>query len=138
MDDFVALLERIKDHLRSEGPGRASRLELPSLDVVWVGNRTIVRNFRQVAEVMNRDPQKIAIFMGRELATSANLDQDLRLILLGRKDRESLERVVQRYFKEYVVCPVCGSPDTKLVKEHKITFLVCEACGAKSPVREVK
>lgn len=138
VDDFVTLLERIKDHLRKEGSEKASRLELPSPDIVWVGNRTILRNFRQIAEVMRRDPQGLAVFMGKELATSANLDQDLRLILLGRKDRESIERVIQRYFKDYVICPVCGSPDTKLVKERKVTFLVCEACGAKSPVREVK
>ncbi|MGC8556074.1 MAG: translation initiation factor IF-2 subunit beta [Conexivisphaera sp.] len=138
VDDFLTLLERIKDHLKSEGSGRVGRLEIPPPDIVWVGNRTIIRNFRQISDIMRRDPQKMAVFMGKELATSANLDQDLRLILLGRKDRESVERVIQRYFKEYVVCPVCGSPDTRLVKEHKVTFLVCEACGAKSPVREVK
>ena len=138
VDDYISLLERIKDNLRSEGSGRVSRLEIPSPDIVWVGNRTIIRNFRQIADVIGRDPQRMAVFMGKELATSANLDQELRLILLGRKDRESIERVIQRYFKEYVICPVCGSPDTKLVKERKVTFLVCEACGARSPVREVK
>ena len=138
VDDYISLLERIKDNLRSEGSGRVSRLEIPSPDIVWVGNRTIIRNFRQITDVIGRDPQRMAVFMGKELATSANLDQELRLILLGRKDRESIERVIQRYFKEYVICPVCGSPDTKLVKERKVTFLVCEACGARSPVREVK
>ncbi|BBE41613.1 MAG TPA: translation initiation factor IF-2 subunit beta [Nitrososphaeria archaeon] len=138
VDDYISLLERIKDNLRSEGSGRVSRLEIPSPDIVWVGNRTIIRNFRQIADVIGRDPQRMAVFMGKELATSANLDQEFRLILLGRKDRESIERVIQRYFKEYVICPVCGSPDTKLVKERKVTFLVCEACGARSPVREVK
>ncbi|MFP3293097.1 MAG: translation initiation factor IF-2 subunit beta [Nitrososphaeria archaeon] len=138
VDDFASLLERIKDHLRSEGADRVGRLELPPPDIVWVGNRTIIRNFRQIAGAMRRDPQMMAVFMGKELATAANLDQDVRLVLLGRKDRESVERVIQRYFKEYVVCPVCGSPDTKLVRECKITFLLCEACGAKSPVREVK
>jgi translation initiation factor 2 subunit 2 len=138
VDDYISLLERIKDNLRSEGSGRVSRLEIPSPDIVWVGNRTIIRNFRQITDVIGRDPQRMAVFMGKELATSANLDQEFRLILLGRKDRESIERVIQRYFKEYVICPVCGSPDTKLVKERKVTFLVCEACGARSPVREVK
>jgi translation initiation factor 2 subunit 2 len=138
VDDYISLLERVKDHLRSEGSGRVERLELPTADIVWVGNKTIIRNFKQISDVMRRDPQGIAVFMGKELATSANLDQEFRLILLGRKDRESIERVIQRYFKEYVICPVCGSPDTKLVKERKIVFLICEACGAKSPMREVK
>jgi len=33
----------------------------------------------------------------------------------------------QIYVKDYVECPTCKSPDTKIVKENRISFLVCEA-----------
>ncbi|MEM3439613.1 MAG: hypothetical protein QXG32_01685 [Candidatus Bathyarchaeia archaeon] len=32
------------------------------------------------------------------------------------------------------MCPICKMPDTKLLKEKRLTFLICEACGAKSSV----
>ena len=34
-------------------------------------------------------------------------------------------------------CPECGKPDTNLVKEDRINFLVCEACGARTSVKSV-
>lgn len=137
VQDYFTLLERIKDHLQEEGVERTRRLELPDLDVVWVGNRTIIRNFKKIAEVLNREPQRILAFLGREFATAANIDGEGRAILIGRKEGEAIRRVIQRYFKEYVLCPVCGNPDTRLKKERKITFLVCDACGAKTPVKKI-
>ncbi|MEM2273205.1 MAG: hypothetical protein QXX56_03185, partial [Candidatus Bathyarchaeia archaeon] len=38
---------------------------------------------------------------------------------------------------EFVNCPICKRPDTKIIKEKRFNFLVCEACGAKSPVRRI-
>jgi translation initiation factor 2 subunit 2 len=39
------------------------------------------------------------------------------------------------YVKDYLECPTCKSPDTKIEKENRISFLVCEACGAKSSLK---
>jgi translation initiation factor 2 subunit 2 len=36
-----------------------------------------------------------------------------------------------------VICPICKRPDTKIVKERRFHFLICEACGAKSSIRPV-
>ncbi|MCD6263176.1 translation initiation factor IF-2, partial [Candidatus Bathyarchaeota archaeon] len=38
------------------------------------------------------------------------------------------------YTKRYVICPVCKRPDTRIVKEKRLAFLVCEACGARSSI----
>jgi len=31
----------------------------------------------------------------------------------------------------------CKRPDTKLVKEKRLSFLVCNACGAKSAIKQI-
>jgi len=134
--NYRELLDRIKDHLQTGESKRESRLLVPEPDMIWVGNRTIVRNFGAIAAALNRDPQKVLIFFAREMATAASLDEDKRAIFIGRRDRQSFRSLLQRYIRYYVMCPVCGSPDTKLEKQRRITFLVCEACGAKSPVRD--
>jgi translation initiation factor 2 subunit 2 len=37
----------------------------------------------------------------------------------------------------FVTCPVCKRPDTKIVKEKRLSFLVCNACGAKSSIKQL-
>ena len=138
VQEYFTLLDRIKDHLQREGVEKVHRMELPRIDLVWVGNKTTIRNFKQIADILRREPQRLLVFLGRELATATNMDNEGRAFLAGRKDPESIRRVIARFYRDYVVCPVCGSPDTKLVRERKITFLVCEACGARTPVREIR
>ena len=47
-----------------------------------------------------------------------------------------IQRKLESYVKEYVTCKVCGRPDTKLLKDDRITFSKCEACGAKTSVKQ--
>jgi len=112
------------------------RLELPRLMVSTVGMRTIISNFKEVADALDRDPQHILKFLTREMATAATF-QDSRAIFQGKFQRESFERLMQRYLESYVVCPVCKRPDTRIVKEKRLSFLVCNACGAKSSIKQL-
>lgn len=84
--------------------------------------------------LLRRDPNRLLMFLAKELATAASLDGE-RAIFIGRKDPQSFSVLINRYMKELVTCPVCGSPDTHLEKQKRLRFLVCEACGAKSSVK---
>jgi translation initiation factor 2 subunit 2 len=75
------------------------------------------------------------MYLARELATAASLDAEGRAIFIGRRGKDSFAVLLERYVKENVICPVCGSPDTHIEKLKKISLLVCEACGAKSPAK---
>jgi translation initiation factor 2 subunit 2 len=101
-----------------------------------VGMRTIISNFNEVADVLNRDPQHILKFLTREMATAATF-HDNRAVFQGKFKRDSFERLLQRYMEGFVTCPVCKRPDTKIVKEKRLSFLVCNACGAKSSIKQL-
>ncbi|MBI3858644.1 MAG: translation initiation factor IF-2 subunit beta [Thaumarchaeota archaeon] len=116
-----------KDARKSEG----IRLELPIPDVIWVGNKTIFRNYGEFPKRLRRDSARVLMYLAKELATAASVDGE-RAIFIGRKDRDSFTQLLQRYMKDGVLCPVCGSPDTHLEKEKRMWFMVCEACGARS------
>ena len=47
---------------------------------------------------------------------------------------ETIRNIVEIYTNRYVICPVCGRPDTHMVKDRRLTFLQCDACGARIPV----
>lgn len=129
------MLERLRKRLKITGvKAKVPRVQLPEPDVIWVGNKTILRNFSDYPKIFRREPEKILNFLARELATAASIDGE-RAIFIGRKERQSFSVLFNRYMKDYVICPVCGSPDTRIVKEKRLYFLVCEACGAKSSVK---
>jgi len=132
---YEDLLKRARSQI-PEVVSKRERLELPRISLSVIGMRTIVFNFKEIAEALNRRPQHLLKFLTREMATAATM-QEARVIFQGKFSRETLERLIQRYMESFVVCPVCKRPDTKIVKEKRLSFLVCEACGAKSSIRQL-
>lgn len=135
MQPYIELLNRIKENLRVDSSVVTRRLNVPEPDIVVTGNRTILRNFGEIADALNRDPRHVLMKVAKELGTAMSMDEEGRAIIFGKKDVQTIKNVINYYIKVYVLCPVCGSPDTKIVKEKKIAFLVCEACGARTPIK---
>ncbi|HZA43529.1 MAG TPA: translation initiation factor IF-2 subunit beta [Nitrososphaeraceae archaeon] len=132
--DYEMLLSRLRDRLGNTTKKQASRLELPTPQIIWVGQRTIFRNFMDFPKALNRDPEKLLLYLNKELASAGYIAGE-RVIFLGRKEPSSFGALIDRYVKDYVICPVCGSPDTRTEKSKKLGFLLCEACGAKSSIK---
>jgi len=133
--DYEQLLKRARSQI-PELTSKRERLELPRLHHSIIGMRTIIYNFKEIADALNRDPQHILKFLTREMATAATM-QEARVIFQGKFSQETLERLLQRYMENFLACPVCKRPDTKIVKEKRLSFLICEACGAKSSVQQL-
>jgi len=115
---------------------KKERLELPPMYVSMVGMRTTISNFKEIAETLDRDPQHILKFLTREMATAATYHEG-RAIFQGKFPRDTFERLLQRYTENFVTCPVCKRPDTKIHKEKRLSFIICNACGAKSSIKQL-
>ena len=133
--DYEGLLRRARSQI-PEVVSKRERLELPALRLSIIGMRTIITNFKEVADVLDRDPQHILKFLTREMATAATFHES-RAIFQGKFRRDTFQRLLQRYMESFVVCTVCKRPDTKIVKEKRLSFLVCNACGAKSSIKQL-
>lgn len=132
---YEDLLKRLRKGLgTSDVGGSAERMELPTPQIYWQGRKTIFKNFLDYPRMLRRDPGKILMYLAKELATAASMDGE-RAIFIGRKDKQSFTVLLNRYMKERVLCPICGKPDTHTEKVKRLQFLVCEACGARSPLR---
>ncbi|CAN5125346.1 translation initiation factor IF-2 subunit beta [soil metagenome] len=132
--DYESLLQRLQGRLGNTSRKEASRLEIPSPQINWQGQRTIFRNFIEFPKALRRDPEKLLLYLNKELASAGYIAGE-RVIFLGRKEPSSFGTLIDRYVKEYVICPVCGSPDTRTEKNKKLGFLLCEACGARSSIK---
>ncbi len=133
--DYKELLKRARSEI-PEVSIKKERLEMPHLLVTTIGMRTTIANFKEVADAIDRDPQHMLKFLTREMATAATY-HDGRAIFQGKFRRDTFERLLQRYTEAFVTCPVCKRPDTKIIKERRLSFLVCNACGAKSSIKQI-
>ena len=115
----------------------SERFETPKVETIVQGNQTLIKNFSQIYQILRRDPKHLLKFLTRELAIPADFDGS-RAILQSRIPNNLIQKKLETYVKDYVLCKECGKPDTKLIKEDRITFLKCEACGAKASVKSIK
>jgi translation initiation factor 2 subunit 2 len=112
------------------------RFEVPKRVSTVFGPRTIFHNFKEICDALDRDPLHVLKFLLKEMATAGTVEGS-RAIFQGKIESNTLERLVNRYLAGFVMCPVCKRPDTRIVKEKRLYFLVCEACGARSPVKPI-
>lgn len=131
--DYKALLERAREKL-PKGISGHSRFQVPELDVLIEGKTTVVRNFVDIANAINRDPADILAYLLKELGTAGTSDGK-RVIFKGKVIEEQIKKGLDNYVSTYVLCSECVRPDTKLVKEGRTMILECDACGAHRPVR---
>ncbi len=135
MKNYEELLKRAQSQLPQE-KGTGVRFEIPKVKSSVIGMRTIIHNFKEITEALNRNPHHLMKFLSNEMATAGTLDET-RATFQGKFPHNTLERLLQIYTQNYITCPVCKRPDTKIVKERRLFFLVCEACGAKSSVKPI-
>jgi translation initiation factor 2 subunit 2 len=110
------------------------RFEIPKIEGHFEGRKTILTNFFQIASHIRRNPEHFQKFILRELAASGQKEGD-RLVLNMKVPSAKINQKVEQYVKEFVLCKECGKPDTELVKEDRMSFVKCLACGAKHSVR---
>ena len=134
-DDYEKLLSRGLSKIKDSNP--SGRFEMPVADVEAHGQRTIVRNFAQIADKFRRDTEHLLKFFQKELATSGSIENG-QAVFLGNITSNLISRKLTDYANEFVFCKGCGQPDTKITTEDKNEMLVCWACGAKRQIRNLK
>ena len=132
VESYEALLDRAMAHVtRRDSSGE--RFEMPIASVSVIGARTIVHNFAEIADRLNRDPQHILKYLAKEMATAGSFEGG-KGYFQGKFSRDTVNRLIGAYSNRYVICPVCHRPDTKVERRERLSFLVCEACGARSSI----
>ncbi len=133
MEEYEKMLEEAYAKL-PEKKGGGERLEIPKVASFTEGNKTIVKNFRQICDVIRRQPEMLSKYLSRELAAPVDLGGD-RLVIQRKVLNELIQSKVDFFIKEYVMCKECGKLDTHIESIAGVKTLICEACGAKRPVR---
>ena len=86
------------------------RFELPTARSSIAGAQTILHNYREICDRLNRDPSFLLKFLSKELATAGSMD-GTRAFFQGRFDRTTLNRLIKKFAEEFVICSICKRPD---------------------------
>lgn len=133
MESYEELLEVARKQIPKE-ISSGERFEIPTAQGHVEGNKTIVSNFQEIADILNRDQKHLLKFLQRELATPATIDGP-RLILGRKLNSKLINEKIEKYAYDFVICPDCKKPDTQMIKENRVLMLKCNACGAKHPIK---
>lgn len=135
METYEKLLETALEKMPKKLHEK-DRFQVPEAMIEIQGNKTLIRNFTDIASALRRDPAHLAKYLFKELATPGNV-QGSTLTLQRKLTSSFIQEKIASYVKEFVYCRVCGEPDTKFVKEGRITFIQCDACGGRSPYKQI-
>ena len=133
--DYDSLLKSAMEKVpKKEDTGK--RFKVPQVLVEAQGPKTVIKNFSEMASALRREPAHIARFIAKEMAAPGSV-QSGSFVVQAKATREVLQKKLEDYIKNFVYCRVCGEPDTKIEKEDRITFIRCEACGARSAAKPI-
>ncbi len=127
--DYDSLLDRAKS-LIPEELSITERLVIPKVKGHLQGNKTIISNFFQICKILDREPEHILKFLLKELATKADV-KNTSVLFNNKLPSAKINEKIQKYADIFVICKECGKPETKIIKENNLSFLRCQACGAK-------
>ncbi|MEK6823399.1 MAG: translation initiation factor IF-2 subunit beta [Nanoarchaeota archaeon] len=133
MESYESLLNEAYEKVKQiEGAG--GRFEIPKIEGHIEGKKTILTNFLQITSHLRRSAEHFQKFLLKELATQGHLEGD-RLILNNKIPSAKINQKIEEYANEFVLCKECKKPDTEIIKEDRLSFVRCLACGAKHSIR---
>ncbi|MBI5036856.1 translation initiation factor IF-2 subunit beta [Candidatus Micrarchaeota archaeon] len=128
---------QLLDNLYEKLPKKTSsgeRFEKPIADTFFQGTKTIIRNFDEICRTIRRKPEEFAKYLFKELATPGSIE-GARLTLQTKVYPKLLNEKISNYVDQSVICNECGKPDTHVEYGQPVNTLICEACGARRPIR---
>ena len=128
------LVDRLFDELSNTTKANAntkSKLSLPRPIVAVVNKKTLVKNFRQMCQQMNRSELDVQKFFSDELLKKTSVDSKGGLLIWGMFRQPGIEKITKRYITQFIICKECNASKTELIKEHRVLYLKCHKCLSK-------
>ncbi len=136
MEDYEKMLKKVQKDVPDE-VSKSTRFKMPKFDSHIQGKKTFIKNFKNVADKLRRDPDHLMKYLAKECGVPAEMKNG-RLLLKGKFRQRKLNKELKMYVNEYVLCKECGKPDTKFTTQKGVTYMRCESCGGRSPVKPIK
>ncbi|MFU8767438.1 MAG: translation initiation factor IF-2 subunit beta, partial [Candidatus Methanoperedens sp.] len=97
MNDYVANLDRALNQL-PEIKNSGERFKVPEPRLLTEGKTTVLENFANIADILNRNPDHVFKFLLKELGTAGKKD-GARVIFQGKFGFDVVTSAFEQYVK---------------------------------------
>lgn len=136
MKDYELLLKKAQEEL-PENTSSSERFKFEKVKGHLEGSKTILSNLKKIAKDLGRSDTHLLKYLLRETATAGKYVGP-RAIFAAKIGAKTFNKKIKKYASEFVFCSECDKPETKLIEEKGISYLKCQACGTKKPVKNIK
>lgn len=114
--------------------------KLPPPILLRTPGKTTWINFDKLCTAMNRDQRHVQSFIMSELGVEGSIKSENRFQLKGLFQPRQIEALIKKYYHGYVICAVCKSHNTVLVRDAalRLMFVECNQCCSKTSVSNIK
>jgi len=141
--EYDELLQRVHDIIEAKhsGLGVKEKYTLQPPQIARVGaKKTGWVNFVSICESMKRSPDHLMAYVFAELGVDGTMAGEGQFILKGRFYPRNIESLLRKYIREYVMCGMCRSTDTELLKDQatRLHNIKCRNCHATKSCASIK
>ncbi|MFH0714222.1 MAG: translation initiation factor IF-2 subunit beta [Candidatus Diapherotrites archaeon] len=133
--EYEKMLDRLYLSLPKEAMSK-ERFEVPLAESFIQGNKTIVRNLQTIVKSFRREEGHMVKFLTKELGAPMNVEEG-RLFINSKFGQIQIQKAIQEYANQYVLCHECKKPDTVFSEKQGVKVLKCTACGAVSAIKRL-
>jgi translation initiation factor 2 subunit 2 len=125
-------IEELLDRLCDKLPETDKRKCFVTPDAVRVNKTTVISNFGKMVGSVDRPSDLLKEYIQEELVVASSVNARGQLILQGFYKPNQIKTIFIKFIKKYIKCSICGSCHTKMIKESRFDFVVCDDCKSKS------
>jgi len=140
--NYEMLLTRIYNILKANNPALSEKTKLvikPPQIIKLTGKRTAWANFVEICNQMKRAPEHVLSFVTAELGAEGSINEE-KMLLKDKFNSKQIESLLKKYITEYVICSLCKTSNTVLVKDSntRLYILKCESCQSTRTVTSIR
>ncbi|ARF09704.1 translation initiation factor 2 subunit beta [Indivirus ILV1] len=124
------LADRLYDELLNQNVNN-KKLIIEKPIVKSLNKKTFILNFTSICSKINRPTLDVKQYFEREMSTSISINAQGSLVITGTFKEINILKVFSSYIENFVKCTECGSCETEIIKENRITYNNCKKCKSK-------
>ena len=106
--------------------------------MMYKNTKTIINNFNDICISLQRieeeDIKHFVKFLEGRMKKKISIDGSNRLLISGRRSSSVFMNDLLKYDELFLKCGSCGSHDTSIKKERRLTFIECSKCKGNTHV----
>ena len=131
--DLNYLIKRAYTLLKQEQKQKKSFIKP---EITNHNRKSYISNFIKFCQSINREPEEVRKFINKEMNVNVsfisenNLDENniSGLKFNNQFKHTHIMNCITNYMKQYVICEICRSGNTEILKKDRINFIYCNSC----------